>query len=146
MVEENPAKTATAAVAAELESLAAAGRRRFLRIIDGPQQAHTMLAGRPVLLLCSNNYLALAGHPRLKAQAQQATELYGASAGASRLISGTMRLHQELEEALADFKKVPRALLFNSGYAANLALLTTFAEAGDVIFSDALNHASIVDG
>ncbi|HDS15694.1 MAG TPA: 8-amino-7-oxononanoate synthase [Proteobacteria bacterium] len=146
MGEGTSVKSAITAVAAELESLAAAGRRRFLRTIDGPQQAHIMLAGRPVLLLCSNNYLALASHPRLKAGAQRATELDGASAGASRLISGTMRLHQELEEALAGFKKVPRALLFNSGYAANLALLTTFAEAGDVIFSDALNHASIVDG
>ncbi|MCK5679694.1 8-amino-7-oxononanoate synthase [bacterium] len=130
----------------ELGQLEEDGQLRFLRTIGGPQQAHTSLNGRPVLLLCSNNYLGFANHPKLSAKACAATETYGCSAGASRLISGTMALHVELEEKLALFKKTPRALLFNSGYVANLALLTTLVGAGDVIYSDALNHASIVDG
>ncbi len=130
----------------ELDQLKDLGQLRFLRTIDGPQQAHTTLHGQPILLLCSNNYLGFANHHKLKARAAAATELYGCSAGASRLISGTMGLHVELEEKIAAFKKAPKALLFNSGYVANLALLTTLVGAGDVIYSDALNHASIVDG
>ncbi len=139
-------KSMPAVLEAELDDLEKVGQLRFLRTVSGPQQAHTMLDGRPVLLLCSNNYLGLANHPRMRAAAQEAVEQYGCSAGASRLISGTMRLHGELEDALAVFKKAPRALVFNSGYVANLALLTTLVGAGDVIYSDALNHASIVDG
>ncbi|MBN2808919.1 MAG: 8-amino-7-oxononanoate synthase [Deltaproteobacteria bacterium] len=139
-------KSLPAALAAELVALADVGQLRFLRTVSGAQQAHTTLDGRPVLLLCSNNYLGLANHPRLLAGARAAVDQYGCSAGASRLISGTMRLHEELEEALAAFKKTPKALVFNSGYVANLALLTTLVGDGDVIYSDALNHASIVDG
>ncbi len=131
---------------AELGLLEDDGQLRFLRTIDGPQQAHTSLNGRPILLLCSNNYLGFANHPRLRERACAAAETYGCSAGASRLISGTMGLHVELEEKIAAFKKTPKALLFNSGYVANLALLTTLVGNGDVIYSDALNHASIVDG
>jgi 8-amino-7-oxononanoate synthase len=145
MSEDLP-KSVIAALEAELDGLADVGQLRFLRTIDGPQQAHTMLDGRPVLLMCSNNYLGLANHPKLRDAAQEAAQRYGCSAGASRLISGTMSLHGELEEALAAFKKVPKTLVFNSGYVANLALLTTLVGKGDVIYSDALNHASIVDG
>ncbi len=122
------------------------GQLRFLRTIDGPQQAHTRLQGKPILLLCSNNYLGFANQPQLCDRACAVTKHYGCSAGASRLISGTMELHIELEKKIASFKKTPQALLFNSGYVANLALLTTLVGAGDVIYSDALNHASIVDG
>ncbi|MEA1922351.1 MAG: 8-amino-7-oxononanoate synthase [Pseudomonadota bacterium] len=143
---EDLPKSVIAALAAELDGLEDIGQLRFLRTIDGPQQAHTTLDGRPVLLMCSNNYLGLANHPRLRDAAQEAAQRYGCSAGASRLISGTMSLHGELEEALAAFKKVPKTLVFNSGYVANLALLTTLVGKGDVIYSDALNHASIVDG
>ncbi len=139
-------KSMLAALEGELGGLEEIGQLRFLRTINGPQQAHTTLDGRPILLLCSNNYLGLANHPKLLAAAQKAVAGYGCSAGASRLISGTMSLHGELEEALAKFKKVPKTLVFNSGYVANLALLTTLVGAGDVIYSDALNHASIVDG
>lgn len=139
-------KSVPAALEAELDELKKIGQLRFLRTVSGPQQAHTMLNGRPVLLMCSNNYLGFASHPRLKAAAQDAAQRYGCSAGASRLISGTMSLHGELEEALAGFKKTPKTLVFNSGYVANLALLTTLVGAGDAIYSDALNHASIVDG
>ncbi len=141
-----PGKSALAAFAAELEELEAAGRRRFLHTVVGRQGAHIELDGRPVLLLCSNNYLGFATHPAWSAAAARAAAAYGASAGASRLISGTMRLHRELEEEIAAFKRCPAALLFNSGYNANLALLTALVGEGDVIFSDALNHASIVDG
>ncbi len=139
-------KSMPAALEVELRELEEVGQLRFLRTVSGPQQAHTILDGRPTLLLCSNNYLGLANHPKLRTAAQEAVEQYGCSAGASRLISGTMRLHGELEEALAIFKKAPKTLVFNSGYVANLALLTTLVGEGDVIFSDALNHASIVDG
>ncbi|MCD6534043.1 MAG: 8-amino-7-oxononanoate synthase [Deltaproteobacteria bacterium] len=143
---EDLPKSVIAAFAAELDGLEDVGQLRFLRTIDGPQQAHTTLDGRPVLLMCSNNYLGLANHPKLRDAAQEAAQRYGCSSGASRLISGTMSLHGELEEALATFKKVPKTLVFNSGYVANLALLTTLVGEGDVIYSDALNHASIVDG
>lgn len=146
MSEKNPQKSMLAALEVELDGLEDVGQLRFLRTVSGPQQAHTMLDGKPVLLLCSNNYLGLANHSSLHVGAQKAIEQYGCSAGASRLISGTMSLHGELEEALATFKKVPKVLLFNSGYVANLALLTTLVGAGDVIYSDSLNHASIVDG
>jgi 8-amino-7-oxononanoate synthase len=146
MARWNSEKSLAAELAVELELLKDDGQLRFLRTIDGPQQAHTSLNGRPILLLCSNNYLGFANHPRLRERARAAADDYGCSAGASRLISGTMGLHIELEEKIAQFKKTPKALLFNSGYVANLALLTTMVGTGDVIYSDALNHASIVDG
>ena len=125
MSEGLPQKSVPAALEAELDGLKEVGQLRFLRTVSGPQQAHTTLDGRPILLMCSNNYLGFANHPRLRAAAQEAAQRYGCSAGASRLISGTMRLHGELEEALAAFKKAPKTLVFNSGYVANLALLTT---------------------
>lgn len=139
-------KSAYRYFSAELADLEDRGQQRRLRTIEGRQCAHTRLDGRPVLLLCSNNYLAFADHPRLIEGGRRALAEYGASAAASRLISGTMTLHRRLEEKLAEFKKAPRALLFNSGFQANLALLTTLVGKGDVIFSDELNHASIVDG
>ncbi|NPA24393.1 MAG: 8-amino-7-oxononanoate synthase [Deltaproteobacteria bacterium] len=139
-------KSALRSYESELAELERAGRKRFLRTVAGSQQAHIELDGRPVLLLCSNNYLGLAGHPRLRQAAAAAAAEDGCSSGASRLISGTMTLHDSLEKELADFKKSPSSLVFNSGYVANLAILTTLAGKGDVIYSDALNHASIVDG
>ena len=139
-------KSLAGELVSELNQLEDMGQLRFLRTIDGPQQAHTSLHGKPILLLCSNNYLGFANHPQLSDRASTVAKLYGCSAGASRLISGTMNLHIELEKKIAVFKKTPQALLFNSGYVANLALLTTLVGAGDVIYSDALNHASIVDG
>jgi glycine C-acetyltransferase len=139
-------KSALAGLREELRQLEENHRRRFLRTVSGPQQARVVLDGRPVLLLCSNNYLGLASHPGLARAAARALEKEGCSAGASRLISGTMSAHRQLEDAVAAFKKTPAALAFNSGYVANLAILTTLVGAGDVIYSDALNHASIVDG
>ena len=129
-----------------LERLHAAHRYRFLRRVDTAQDARIMLDGAQVLLFCSNNYLGLANHPELRAAAREAVDRFGCGSGASRLISGNMRLHEELEERLAGFKQYPACILFGSGYAANVGVLSALMEEGDVIFSDALNHASIIDG
>jgi 8-amino-7-oxononanoate synthase len=128
---------------AELES---SGLRRRLRLIGGPQGPRVLLDGEPVLLLCSNNYLGLAGHPRLREAAADAALALGTSAGASRLISGTMSIHTELEARLAEFKGTESALLFGAGYLANTGTIATLARRGEVVFSDELNHASIIDG
>ena len=105
-----------------------------------------MLDGRPVLLLCSNDYLGLAGHPRVREAAAEAAMRWGAGAGASRLISGNMEPHRRLERRLAAFKGYEAALLFGSGYLANTGAIAALAGRGEVVFSDELNHASIVDG
>ncbi|MFL5869683.1 MAG: 8-amino-7-oxononanoate synthase, partial [Solirubrobacterales bacterium] len=99
-----------------------------------------------VLLLCSNNYLGLADHPRLRRAAADAALSLGTSAGASRLISGSMSIHAELEAGLAEFKGTEAALLFGSGYLANTGTIAALAQRGEVVFSDELNHASIIDG
>ena len=130
----------------ELDALRASGMFRSLRTIDGPQQNRVRVEGRELFLLCSNNYLGLANHPALIEAACAATACYGAGSGASRLVSGSMRAHVRLEEALAEFKGCEGALLFNSGYAANTGILQGLFGAGDIIFSDALNHASLIDG
>jgi 8-amino-7-oxononanoate synthase len=122
------------------------GLYRKLRMISGPQGPRVLLDGRPVLLLCSNNYLGLADHPRVREAAAEAAMRYGAGAGASRLVSGNMRIHRRLEERLADFKGYETSLLFGSGYLANTGVVQALAKPGEVVFSDALNHASIVDG
>lgn len=99
-----------------------------------------------VINLCSNNYLGLANHPALKKAAQGAIEKYGVSSCSSRLISGTTALHTQLEKKIAEFKGTGAALVFNSGYAANVGIISALAGRNDIIFSDKLNHASIVDG
>ncbi len=129
-----------------LERLRSEDRYRFLRRVETAQEARIALDGRSVLLFCSNNYLGLANHPDLRAAAHEAVDRFGCGSGASRLISGNMHLHEELEERLARFKRYPACILFGSGYAANVGILSSLMEAGDVIFSDALNHASIIDG
>ena len=129
----------------ELERLESAGLRRTLKAIDGPQGVRVIVDGRACLQFCSNDYLALANHPLLKEAAIKATERYGAGAGASRLVSGNMAPHRELEERISAFKSTEAALLFNSGYNANLGVITAIAGRGTEIFSDRLNHASIVD-
>ena len=105
-----------------------------------------LLDGRPVLLLCSNNYLGLADHPRVRQAAAEAAMRWGVGAGASRLISGNMKLHRRLEQRLAEFKGYEAALLFGSGYLANTGAIAALARRGEVVFSDELNHASIIDG
>jgi 8-amino-7-oxononanoate synthase len=99
-----------------------------------------------MLLMCSNDYLGLSQHPALREAASSAVEKYGFGSGASRLVSGTSKLHQELEEALSRFKQTEAALLFNSGYAANTGVIPALTQEGDAVFSDSLNHASIIDG
>jgi len=130
----------------ELQELAGRGMLRKLRTVDCSQGPHVRVDGRDVLLLCSNNYLGLAGHPALVEAARAATSSYGVGSGASRLVSGSMTPHVRLEERIAAFKGTERALLFNSGYAANNGILQGLFGPDDVLFSDALNHASIIDG
>ena len=130
----------------ELQSIKDAGLYRRLRRVDSDQDATLTLDGRAVINFSSNNYLGIANHPALAAAAKAAIDRYGCGAGASRLISGNMALHEELETKLAEFKGTPAALVFNSGFQANTGILSTLAGDGDVIFSDALNHASIIDG
>lgn len=128
---------------AELEH---AGLSRRLRLVAGAQGPRVLLDGDPVLLLCSNNYLGLADHPKVREAASRAALTLGAGAGASRLVSGTMTIHAELERRLAAFEGSEACVLFGSGYLANLGAIGALAGPGDTIFSDALNHASIVDG
>jgi 8-amino-7-oxononanoate synthase len=130
----------------ELEDIKSRGLLRSTRVINGRQAARVMCNGRDVLLLCSNNYLGLADHPSLAAASIAAIEEYGTSSGASRLVSGTMELHERLEGAVAAFKRTEAALLFNSGHAANTGIIPALVGRGDVVFSDRLNHASIIDG
>jgi glycine C-acetyltransferase/8-amino-7-oxononanoate synthase len=130
----------------ELARLKRQGMLRSLRVVDGGQGPVVQVNGQDVLLLCSNNYLGIANHPALVEEMVAATRQYGAGSGASRLISGTMPAHVALEERIATFKGTEAALLFNSGYAANIGILQGLFGPDDVIFSDQLNHASIIDG
>ena len=129
----------------ELDALRAEGLYRSMRVIKGAQGSRVELDGRQVILLCSNNYLGLADHPALKRAAVEGVAL-GVGSGASRLVSGTMELHERLESRIASFKGTEKALLFNSGYSANTGIISALVGRGDAIFSDRLNHASIVDG
>jgi glycine C-acetyltransferase len=133
-------------ISAELQQLKEQGLYRSLRRVEGAQGSTVVLDGREVLLFCSNNYLGLADHPRLKAAAIAAVEQYGVGSGAARLVSGNMGLHEALEARLAGFKGGEAALLFNNGYAANTGIISALVGRGDTVFSDRLNHASIVDG
>src|SRR5256884_8601741 len=129
-----------------LEEIRELGLYRRMRLISGPQGPRVLLDGRPVLLLCSNNYLGLADHPRVREAAADAAMRWGVGAGASRLVSGTMTIHRRLEERLADFERSEACLLFGSGYLANIGVIGALAGRGATVFSDELNHASIVDG
>jgi 8-amino-7-oxononanoate synthase len=133
-------------IEARLDELKALGLSRRTRLVSGPQGPHVVLDGKPVVLLCSNNYLGLADHPRVRSAAAEAAMRWGVGAGSSRLVSGTMTIHRRLEERLAAFKGRETALLFGSGYLANAGVVAALARPGDVVFSDALNHASIIDG
>lgn len=133
-------------VAERLEELRDRGLYRRLRLIEGPQGPTVTLDGQQVLLLCSNNYLGLADRSQVREAAADAALRWGASSGASRLISGNMEPHRQLEQRLAAFKHYGAALLFGSGYLANTGVIAALAGRGEVVFSDELNHASIVDG
>ncbi|GIK76748.1 MAG: 8-amino-7-oxononanoate synthase [Actinomycetes bacterium] len=135
-----------ATVAERLEAIRADGLFRRMRTVGSAQGPRVELDGRDVLLLCSNDYLSLASHPDVVAAAVDATERWGVGAGASRLVSGNMEPHDRLERDLAAFHGTESALLFGSGYLANTGIIAALARRGDVVFSDQLNHASIVDG
>lgn len=130
----------------ELAFIKSKGQLRALRLVESEQSVEVILNGKTVLLFCSNNYLGLANHPELKRAVIEAIEKYGTGSGASRLVSGNMLLHEELENCIARFKGTESALLFNSGYHANLGVIPAIAGKGDLILSDELNHASIIDG
>jgi glycine C-acetyltransferase/8-amino-7-oxononanoate synthase len=129
-----------------LEELRDSGLHRRLRIVESPQGPQVLLDGRAVMLLCSNDYLGLADNAQVRCASSDAAMKWGAGAGASRLVSGTMTVHGELERRLAEFKGKPSALLFGSGYLANAGVVSALAGRGEVVFSDELNHASIIDG
>lgn len=128
---------------AELEER---GLYRRMRLVSGPQGARVLLDGKPVLMMCSNNYLGLADHPAVREAAADAAMRWGVGSSGSRLISGNMTLHRRLEKRLAEFKGTEAALLFGSGFLANTGVIPALAQAGDVVFSDEFNHASIIDG
>lgn len=120
--------------------------RRHRRVIDSAQGARVVIDGRTVLNFASNDYLGLANHARLRDAAHEAIDEFGVGAGASALVTGHLRLHQRAEERFAAFSRLPRSLLFASGYAANLGILTSLCDRHAEIFADRLNHACLVDG
>jgi glycine C-acetyltransferase len=129
----------------ELNSLKEAGLYTTIRTIDSPMDAWVTIDGRRMLNFCANNYLGLANHPRLREAAKAAIDQFGIGPGAVRTIAGTMSLHVELERRLAEFKKAEACITFQSGFTANLATVPALVGRDDVIFSDELNHASIID-
>jgi glycine C-acetyltransferase len=131
---------------AEIEELKAKGLYRRLRVVESEQKSRCVIDGREVITLSSNNYLGLNTHPKLKAAALDAVERYGAGSGAVRTIAGTMSLHEQLEARLAEFKHTEAVLTFQSGFTCNTGVIPILAPEGAVIVSDALNHASIIDG
>jgi 8-amino-7-oxononanoate synthase len=133
-------------LASELTRIDGEGLRRVLRPLASGSAAEVMIAGRAVLLLSSNNYLGLTDHPAVVAASCEAIRRWGCGTGASRLISGHLDLHAEVEAQLAAFKGTEAALLFPSGYQANVGTICALVGRGDHVFSDALNHASIIDG
>ena len=134
-----------AELAAELAAREAGGLRRSRRLLESPQRARVTVDGREYLAFCSNDYLGLAADPRLSAAANEGIARYGVGGGASHLILGHSTAHHELEEALARFVRHPRALLFSTGYMANMGVVSALTGRGDAIFADRLNHASLND-
>ena len=130
----------------ELSQLEQSRILRHIRVADVSDGRRVMIKGRDMLLLCSNDYLGLANHPALCQAALQAMQRYGFGSGASRLVSGTGPLHQALEDKISHFKGTEAVLVFNSGYAANTGIIPAIVGSGDLILSDSLNHASIIDG
>jgi len=117
-----------------------------LRILESGSTPHSIVDGKEVIMLCSNNYLNLSNHPRLIKEAIEAAKTYGAGSGSVRAIAGTMKLHIEVEKRLANFKGTESSLIYQTGFAANSGLIPQLAGKGDVIISDELNHGSIIDG
>jgi len=138
--------TKTDYLAQQIAELKEQGLFNNIRTIDSPMDGHIVVDGKPVLNFCANNYLGLANHPRLREAAKRAIDEYGIGPGAVRTIAGTMSLHVKLEERLAQFKGAEACVTLQSGFTANLATIPVLVGKGDVIFSDSLNHASIIDG
>ncbi len=136
----------TAFLREEYEELVKQGLNWILKVLSGPSQPWTIVDGKKVLMMCSNNYLGLANHPRVRQAAMEAIEKYGVGAGSDRSISGNMEIHMELEETLAKYKGAEASLVFQTGYMANEGLIPQLAGKGDLIVSDELNHGSIIDG
>jgi 8-amino-7-oxononanoate synthase len=130
----------------ELQGLKNASLYRRLRSVAGEQGPTLTVDGHEVINFSSNNYLGLANHPALREAAKDAIDRYGCGSGASRLISGNMTLHEELEAKLAQLKGTESSLVFNSGFQANIGIISTLVGQGDAVISDTLNHASIIDG
>lgn len=133
------------ALAADLAELEARGLKRARRVLSGAQGVEVTVDGKPYRAFCSNDYLGLAAHPELIRAVQEGCARYGAGAGASHLILGHSEAHHALEEALARFIGAPRALLFSTGYMANIGVVTALVDRGDAVFADRLNHASLND-
>ena len=132
-------------LSSRLRELEHTGLIRRRRCVEGPQGPHLRVDGATYLAFCSNDYLGLASHPALVQAARRALDEFGVGAGASPHICGHTRIHEALEQRLAGFVGLPRALHFSTGYMANLGVLPSLAGTGDVIFSDQLNHASLID-
>src|SRR5918992_3088451 len=130
----------------ELDSLRQQNLYRRLGLLEDEQKSHTTFDGRSVVNLSSNNYLGLTTHPKLRKQAMAALERFGVGSGSVRTIAGTMEIHMELERRLAEFKKVDAVVVFQSGFAANAGTVSAILGKDDVVISDELNHASIIDG
>lgn len=145
MIQENPVQHRMAFLEEELQALKDAHLYQSLRVVQGPQGPEINLDGKRVINLSSNNYLGLTDHPKLIAAAKKAIDDYGVGSGAVRTIVGTLDIHQELEQKLAAFKHTEASLVLQSGFMANTAAITTLLGEGDVILSDSLNHASIID-
>ncbi len=139
-------RDATGFLKADYEALVAQSLNWNIRVLQGPSQPHSIVDGKNVLMLCSNNYLNLSNHPKLKEAAIKAVQSHGAGSGSVRAIAGTMDLHIKLEKKIASFKKAEAALYYQTGFAANAGLISQLAGEGDVIISDELNHGSIIDG
>ena len=129
-----------------LDELARRGLMRKLRTVEGAQGPRVRIDGRELLCFCSNNYLGLADHPALVQAATRAAEEHGTGSGSSRLVAGTMVLHRRLEDAVAGFKRAEAAIVFPTGYAANLGVIPALVGGHDVVYCDRLSHASIIDG
>ncbi len=134
------------ALRSELEGLDKEELLWRIRTLQSPSAPHAKVDGKNVIVLCSNNYLGLANHPKLKQAAISATRKYGAGSGSVRVIAGTMDLHLKLERVLADYRRTESAITFQSGYATNLGAISALVDERDLIVSDELNHGSIIDG
>ena len=130
----------------KLEGMAERGETWTIRNLDGPTKPHVSVEGKECIMLASNNYLNLANDPRLKQAAKEAIDKYGAGAGSDWSIAGSMKIHDELNKKIAEFKGTESAVIFQTGYAVNAGVLPQIIGKGDLVISDQLNHGSIIDG